>query len=102
MRTRILIALLILGASVSAQQPTAILAGRLVDPNGAVVGNTAATVTAKNTASGAEFTSEVLASGAFSLKGLPRGTYDVTANFRSAMYSTSTRKGVAVKAGENK
>jgi hypothetical protein len=87
---------------VSAQQTTAVLTGRLVDPNGAVVTNTAATISAKNTASGAQFTGEVLANGTFLLKSLPPGTYDVTANFRSAMYSTSTQKGVALKAGETK
>jgi hypothetical protein len=102
MKARILMALLLVGVSVSAQQPTAIYSGRLVDPNGQPITNIAGTISARDTASGAEFRAEIPATGEFRLAGLSPGTYDITVQIRSAMYATYNEKSVTLKPGENR
>jgi hypothetical protein len=94
---------LLLLVSVSAQQPaSATFRGRLVDPNGEPVGNTGSSITAKNTATGAEFSAAIAANGDFLVTSIPPGTYDVSVPIRSAMYRSYSQKSVALKAGENK
>ncbi len=78
------------------------IAGRLVDPNGAVIVNVDATIYVKNTATG-EIKSTPLskATGEFIVTGLKAGVYDVNIPISSAMYSTFEQKSVTLKAGEN-
>ena len=80
-----------------AQATTGNLKGSVVDPNGQVVAG--GTVTAKNEATGTEFTANASDSGLFSLSNLPPGKYTVTVS-PTAGFSTKIVTGVNVKLGE--
>lgn len=67
---------LTLSAVALAQGTTSIIAGSVQDQNGAVIAN--ATVTVKNTATGAEFKATSSSSGAYSVPSLGAGVYTVT------------------------
>jgi hypothetical protein len=70
----------------SAQQTTADVTGRVVDPNGAVVVN--ATVTARNTGTNLTRTAQTNESGEYTISELPPGTYELSveaANFSRAL-----------------
>ena len=64
-------------AAATAQVTTADVTGRVLDQNGAAVAN--ATVTARNTGTGAERTTQSNESGEYAIRELPPGRYDVTA-----------------------
>lgn len=73
-------------APASAQQTTADVTGRVLDPNGAVVVN--ATVTARNTGTNLTRTAQTNESGDYTLTQLPPGTYEFSveaANFSRAL-----------------
>src|SRR5437867_2928698 len=83
MRTRVfsLVFAMCLGLfsmAVYGQTETGQISGKVTDPNGAIVPN--ATVTAKNTNTGAERTVQANDSGEFIMTNLQPGRYDVTAS----------------------
>ena len=71
------------------------ISGTVVDPQGAVVAN--AQVKAKNTETGAVFTTTSDSSGLFRLNLLPSGTYTVEVSAQG--FKTATHQGVPVAAG---
>jgi hypothetical protein len=74
------------------QGPAGRIEGRVVDPIGEAVVNV--TVQAKNTADGKLFRANTAAGGAYTLKDLPAGTYEVMATISG--YSGFDQKNVAV------
>jgi hypothetical protein len=72
----ILMFLLLVAVSVSAQTFRGTILGSVTDPSGAVVAG--ATVTAKNAGTGLERTTQTSGDGSYSLPELPIGTYSVT------------------------
>ncbi len=80
------LASLLLAAPVAAQVTTADIIGRVLDQNGAAVAS--ATITARNTSTGQERTTQSDQHGNYTISELPPGTYDVTveaANFSKAV-----------------
>ena len=80
------LASLLLAAPVAAQVTTADITGRVLDQNGAAVAS--ATITARNTSTGQERTSQSDQQGNYTLSELPPGTYDITVeapNFSKAV-----------------
>src|SRR5260370_15090487 len=71
-----LAALLCLSSSVVAQTVTGTIAGQVTDPSGAVV--VGATVTAENAATGVKTLAKTNATGVYTIRFLPIGTYTVT------------------------
>ncbi len=100
MRARILLVFVLLAAvSLSAQTFRGTILGTVTDPSGAVVPG--AKVTAKNTGTGLERTSETSADGSYSLPELPIGTYSVTVTQQG--FQTFVATGVTVDvAGERR
>ncbi len=84
-----------LGISSFAQVPTAILRGRVTDPSGAVIPK--ATVTASD-ASGKQSTATTNNLGAYEIKGLPAGSYSVTAV--APGFSQYAEQGVSIVGGQ--
>src|SRR3981189_117970 len=77
MKTRIILVFVLLAAvSLSAQTFRGTILGTVTDPSGAVIAG--AKVTAKNTGTGLERTTETSADGSYSLPELPLGSYSVT------------------------
>jgi hypothetical protein len=70
--------------------------------SGEAVQNTATSIHAKNTATGADFSAPVTKDGDFRLAGLPPGTYDISVPMRPARYMSYSQKAVALHDGENK
>ena len=85
-----------------AAQTQGVVSGTVLDPNGSPVTNFAGgSVQLTNTATNAVLKSPVNEkTGAFEIRGVPAGTYDVAAPFGGQLYQNYTQKGVVVKAGE--
>ena len=106
--TFVLVAALLATASLSAQTFRGTILGTVTDPSGAVLPG--AKVTAKNTGTGLERTTETSADGSYSVPELPIGTYTVTvtqAGFQTFIASgvtvdvaTERRVDAAMKTGE--
>ncbi len=79
-------------ATLSAQTFRGTILGTVTDPSGAVI--TGAKVTAKNTGTGLERSTDTSADGSYSLPELPIGTYDVTVT--QSGFQTFIAKGVTV------
>ena len=93
MRARwMLVFLFLTAASLSAQTFRGTILGTVTDPSGAVVAG--ATVTAKNTGTGLERTTQTSGDGSYSVPELPIGTYNVTVT--QAGFQTFIAKGVTV------
>ena len=90
------IALLLNCASLSAQQTTGNITGRVVDPQGAAVPG--ATVTGKSPDTGFVRTEISDAAGIYQLSALPVGIYDVIAALRG--FTTVSNKGVVVSVAQ--
>ena len=91
-RNLLLLMLLAVAASVSAQTFRGTILGTVTDPSGAVVAG--AQVTVKNTGTGLQRTTTTSGDGSYSLPELPIGTYDVSVT--QAGFQTSVTKGVTV------
>ena len=91
-RNFMVLMLLAVAASVSAQTFRGTILGTVTDPSGAVVAG--AQVTVKNTGTGLQRTTTTSGDGSYSLPELPIGTYDVTVT--QAGFQTSVTKGVTV------
>jgi hypothetical protein len=89
-------------APLAAQQPEAILTGRVLNLSGEAVQKTRTSIHARNTARGVDFTGPVADDGAFRIDGLIPGTYDISVPMRPARYLSFSEKGVTIRAGENK
>lgn len=81
-----------------AQVNTAILSGRVTDPQGLAVNS--ATITAVNTATGAERSTSTDETGHYSLVGLPPGVYKITAD-GGAHFAIFTDEKVIVTVGQD-
>jgi hypothetical protein len=101
MKLRILGVLVVLSFAVASAQQPATVTGRLVDPHNMVIENTGTSVHLKD-ASGKDYSAPVADNGSYRLTGVPAGTYDLTVPIISAMYNFLNKKGVVIKAGENK
>ena len=102
MNQRVLMVLMVLmSVGVGAQVP-GIVSGTVVDPDGSPVTNFAGgTVQLTSTATGAVLKSPVNEkTGGFEIRGVPPGTYDVSAPFGGQLYQNYTQKGLVVRAGE--
>jgi outer membrane receptor protein involved in Fe transport len=100
MRTRrVLVLVLLAVAGVSAQTFRGTILGTITDPSGAVVAG--AKVTAKNTGTGLERSTQTSGDGSYSIPELPIGTYDVTVSQQG--FHTFVASGVTVNvAGERR
>ncbi len=87
-----LVFILLAAATLSAQTFRGTILGTVTDPSGAVIAG--AKVTAKNTGTGLERSTETSADGSYSLPELPIGTYSVTVT--QSGFQTSVVTGVAV------
>src|SRR6478752_5396332 len=93
MRARIFLAFILLAAvSLSAQTFRGTILGTVTDPSGAVVAG--AKVTAKNTGTGLERSTETSGDGSYSIPELPIGTYNVTISQQG--FQTFVATGVTV------
>jgi len=92
----------IMNALIGAQQATGVIAGTVFDPNGNPVTNfMGGIVQVTNTATTAVFKAPVSEkTGAFEIRGVPAGMYDLVAPFGGQLYQNYSQKGVVVKAGE--
>jgi hypothetical protein len=90
--------LLALPAVAFAQGAAGTIAGRVTDPNGAVV--TIGSVTAKNAATQAVYNAAVSTQGEYALRQLPPGTYELAFASAGNAYSPYVKKDVAVQAGQ--
>ena len=72
-----------------AQTETGQISGKVLDPNGAAVAG--ASVTAKNTETGAERTATADSEGGFTITNLQPGVYDVTATGTGSECGSSPR-----------
>src|ERR1700757_4204385 len=91
-RNFVVLMLLAVAVSVSAQTFRGTILGTVTDPSGAVVAG--AQVTVKNTGTGLQRSTTTSGDGSYSLPELPIGTYDVTVT--QAGFQTSVTKGVTV------
>jgi hypothetical protein len=100
MRTRrVLVFVLLAVAGLSAQTFRGTILGTVTDPSGAVVAG--AKVTAKNTGTGLERSTETSGDGSYSIPELPIGTYNVTVSQQG--FQTFVATGVTVNvAGERR
>jgi hypothetical protein len=100
MRTRrVLVFVLLAVAGLSAQTFRGTILGTITDPSGAVVAG--AKVTAKNTGTGLERSTETSGDGSYSIPELPIGTYNVTVSQQG--FQTFVATGVTVNvAGERR
>src|SRR4051812_12109336 len=80
---------------VAAQTVSGRFLGAIRDQQGAVVPN--ATVTARNTGTGAERAAVADSSGGFTISSVPAGTYEVTA--KAAGFETAVRNAVELTVG---
>jgi len=93
MRTRrVLVLVLLAVAGVSAQTFRGTILGTITDPSGAVVAG--AKVTAKNTGTGLERSTETSGDGSYSIPELPIGTYNVSVTQQG--FQTFVATGVTV------
>ena len=93
MRTRrVLVFVLLAVAGLSAQTFRGTILGTITDPSGAVVAG--AKVTAKNTGTGLERSTETSGDGSYSIPELPIGTYNVTVSQQG--FQTFVTTGVTV------
>ena len=93
MRTRrVLVFVLLAVAGLSAQTFRGTILGTITDPSGAVVAG--AKVTAKNTGTGLERSTETSGDGSYSIPELPIGTYNVTVTQQG--FQTFVATGVTV------
>src|SRR5262245_23950910 len=87
------ICLLILTAATFAQSDRGLITGAATDQTGAIV--RAATVIAKNTATGVEYRTVTTETGNYTLPSLPAGTYDLTVE--ATGFKKYSRQGVIVQ-----
>ena len=102
--TRVLVALTYcLAQALPAQEALGTITGILYDPNNVPLsGFTGARLTARHAETGKDYTTPLENSGAYTLGGLPPGTYDLTIPLPGAMYLPATLAKIAIKAGTQK
>jgi hypothetical protein len=84
------------GIPAAAQQTTGIVAGRILDAQGAAIPGV--TVTGRNTQTGLTRVDVSDTAGVYRLTALPVGTYDITAELQG--FARSGRNGIAVSVGQ--
>ncbi len=93
----VLCGVLVSGLLLGQTQSTAILRGKVTDPSGAVVAHATITVSSPN---GKRTTALTNDQGVYELKGLPPGTYTVTATAEG--FQSDVEQNVPIAAGETK
>ena len=91
---------LLLCAIAALADDSAVIRGRLLDPNGNAVTGTGATVYVTNSVGGAAITAPVLQDGRFSFTSLAAGSYQIAVPLPCCMYTSFARKDVVVKPGQ--
>jgi len=75
--------------------------GRLIDPNGANITGLTQAVSITNQATGQQFQGETTIEGDYVITDVPAGTYDISFEFRTAMYLPYNQQGLIVGNGQN-